>query len=430
MTTTCPTPATSPATTEPVGSLGRAPLGVPIGLVVLLGSLQALGPVALDTYLPALPTIADELGTSTSSTQLTLTATLAGLALGQLAFGSLSDAMGRRRPLLAGSALFVVASLACALAPSIEVLLVMRFVLGLGAAAGMVSAMAIARDSSSGTSMARLFAALMLVTGVAPVLAPVIGGQLLLLTSWRGIFALLAGMGVVLLLAAATRLPETLPAHRRQGGGLARTTRTYGRLLRDRTMVLPLLTLMLGCAGLFGYLAGSPFLLQDVHGLSPQAYSAVFAVNCIGLTALSQLSGRIVHRTGPAVLLQAGTLVVAVGGLLLLAATVLDAGLLAVLPALFLLVSGMGLIFPNATTLALSGQGATAGSAAALLGLGQFGAGAFSAPLVGLGADPSLSMAVVLAVVSVGSVVAGVAATRPSADRGHDRTDDRADVPS
>jgi DHA1 family bicyclomycin/chloramphenicol resistance-like MFS transporter len=260
--------------------------------------------------------------------------------------------------------------------------------------------------------MARLFAALMLVTGAAPVLAPVLGGQLMLLTSWRGIFALLAVIGVVLLTTGALRLPETLPAAARRAGGLRHTLGTFGGLLRDRAFVLPLATLVLACAGLFGYLAGSPFLLQDVHGLSAQAYSGVFAVNTLGLVALSQLSGRIVHRTGSRVLLRIGTFVCALGGVALLVATLADAGLPAVLPSLFLLVSGMGFIFPNASSLALSQHGEAAGSASALIGLGQFLAGAIAAPLVGVGSEPTLSMAVVLAVVTCGSVAVGLFATR------------------
>lgn len=412
MSTTAP-PDTTAAPSPERSSAGRAAIGVPVGLIVVLGSLQGLGPLSLDTYLPALPTIATELGSSTSATQLTLTATLAGLGLGQLVFGPLSDALGRRRPLLVGLVLYVVASALCSLAPSIGVLTGLRFVQGFAGAAGMVTAMAVARDSSSGTTMARLFAALMLVTGVAPVAAPVIGGQLLLVTSWRGIFALLAGLGVLALIAASVRVPETLPIERRRRGGLGQTLRTFAHLLRDRSFVLPLVTLVLGCGGLFGYLAGSPFLLQDVHGLSPQAYSGVFAVNTVGLVVLSQVSGRIVHRTGPGVLLLAGTSIVAVGGLGLLAATVVGAGLVAVLPALFCVVSGMGLVFPNATALGLADHGATAGSASALLGLGQFAAGAAVAPLVGLGADASMSMAVVIALVTAASVVAALVATRP-----------------
>lgn len=390
----------------------RPGLGVPIGLVVVLGSLQGLGPLSLDTYLPGLPVIADDLRASTSATQLTLTATLAGLALGQLFFGPLSDRLGRRRPLLAGLTGFVLASALCAVAPSIELLVGLRFAQGFTAAAGMVSAMAIARDSSSGNAMARLLAALMLVTGVAPVLAPVIGGQLLLFTPWRGIFALLAVLGVVILAVSAFTVPETLPVHRRSRGGFGQTAATFGVLLRDRSFAGPLLALVLACAGLFGYLAGSPFLLQDVHGLSAQAYSAVFAVNTVGLTALSQVSGRIVHRTGPRVLLLAGTAICALGGLGLLGATLSGAGLVAVLPALFCVVSGMGLVFPNATTLALADHGDAAGSASALLGLGQFLTGAVAAPLVGLGADPTLSMAIVLAAVTSASVVAVLLAVR------------------
>jgi MFS transporter, DHA1 family, multidrug resistance protein len=403
-----PTKRPAPATAAP----GRAGLGVPLGLVVLLGALQGLGPLALDTYLPALPAIAHELRASTSATQLTLTATLLGLALGQVVFGPLSDAYGRRRPLIVGLTLYVAASFACAVAPSVEVLIGLRAVQGFAAAAGTVTAMAVARDSSTGNAMARLFAALMLVTGAAPVLSPVLGGQLMLLTSWRGIFALLAVIGVVLLTTGALRLPETLPRSARHAGGLSHTLRTFGGLLRDREFVLPLGTLVLACAGLFGYLAGSPFLLQDVHGLSAQAYSGVFAVNTLGLVALSQLSGRIVHRVGSRVLLRIGTFVIAVGGLGLLAATLSDAGLPAVLPSLFCLVSGMGLIFPNASSLALSRHGEAAGSASALIGLGQFLAGAVAAPLVGLGSDPTLSMAVVLAVVTCGAVAVGLFATR------------------
>ncbi|GAB3596529.1 multidrug effflux MFS transporter [Angustibacter peucedani] len=406
MTTACPPDIATDHRAE------RAALGVPVGLVVLLGSLQGLGPLSLDTYLPALPDIARDLGASTSATQLTLTATLVGLASGQLVFGPLSDRLGRRRPLVAGLALYVVACVMCAVAPTVELLVAGRFVQGFAGAAGMVSAMAIARDSTSGTAMARLFAALMLVTGVAPVLAPVLGGQLLLVTSWRGIFALLAITGAVLLAVAALRVPETLPVERRRGGSVLDTLRVFRELLRDRGFTGPLLALVLSCMGLFGYLAGSPFLLQDVHGLSPQAYSAVFAVNTVGLTALSQLSGRVVHRVGPARLLLAGTAICALGGLGLVAATVTDAGLVAVLPSLFGVVGGMGLVFPNASALALAAHGDTAGSASALLGTGQFLAGAVAAPLVGLGPDASLTMALVLAAATTASVVAALVSTR------------------
>jgi len=398
--------------TSTTSSSGRAALAVPVALVVVLGALQGLGPLSLDTYLPALPTIADDLGASTSSTQLTLTATLVGLALGQVVFGPLSDALGRRRPLLVGLALYVVASLACSVAPNVEALIGLRAVQGFAAASGMVTATAVARDSSSGTAMARLFSALMLVTGAAPVVAPVLGGQLLLLTSWRGIFALLGVLGVALLATGLFRLPETLPRHARRGGGLPDTLRTFAGLLRDRSFALPLLTLVLACGGLFGYLAGSPFLLQEVHGLSAQEYSGVFAVNTLGLTALSQVSGRIVHRTGPRVLVRTGTSICGLGGLGLLCSTLAGVGLLGVLPSLFLLMAGLGFIFPNASTLALTEHAEAAGSASALLGLGQFLVGAVVAPLVGLGSDPTLSMAVVLAVATCGSVVAGVFATR------------------
>lgn len=405
---------TSHAATRPLRSPARPSLSVPIGIVVLLACMRGLGPLSLDTYLPALPAIAGDLGASTSATQLTLTATLAGLAIGQLVFGPLSDAHGRRRPLLAGTVLFVLAAVVCAAAPTVTVLVAGRFVLGLAGAAGMVTAMAIARDVSDGTTMARLLAALMLVTGVVPVAAPILGGQLLRVTSWRGVFALLAGVGALIALATWRRTPETLPVAARRPVGLRPTLRTFGLLLRDRSFALPMLTLLLASAGLFGYLSGSPFLLQDVHHLSPQAFSGIFAANTVGLTALSQVSGRLVHRTGPGPLLVAGTSIVASGGLLLLGATLAGGGLTLVLPALFLCVCGMGMVFPNTTTLALQDHGATAGSASALLGLGQFAAGAAAAPLVGLGPDPSMSMAVVIAVVTCAAALTAVLSVRVS----------------
>ncbi|HEX8497374.1 MAG TPA: multidrug effflux MFS transporter [Actinomycetales bacterium] len=394
------------------GATAGAALTVPLGLVVLLACMRGLGPLSLDTYLPALPAIAADLSASTSATQLTLTATLAGLAIGQLVFGPLSDAHGRRRPLLAGITLFVLAAVGCALAPSIGALVVARFALGLAGAAGMVTAMAVARDSSDGNAMARLLAALMLVTGVVPLIAPVVGGQLLRLTSWRGIFAMLAVAGVVILLTTWRRVPETLSVRDRQPVGLRPTLRTLRMLVRDKSFALPALTLVLASAGLFGYLSGSPFLLQGIHDLSPQAFSGVFAANTIGLTVLGQVSGRIVHRTGAGALLLAGTLIIAAGGLTLLAATLVGAGLPVVLVALALVVGGMGLVFPNATTLGLAEHGATAGSASALMGLGQFAAGAVAAPLVGLGPDHSVSMAVVIAAATSASVVTAALAVR------------------
>lgn len=392
----------------------RATLAVPFAMVAMLACMRALGPLSIDTYLPALPAIATDLHASTSATQLTLTATLAGLGIGQLVFGPLSDSYGRRRPLLAGSALFVVAAVVCAVAPTVTVLVIARFALGFAGAAGLVTSMAIARDISDPTTMAKLLAALMLVTGVVPLLAPVLGGQLLTVMSWRGIFFMLAGLGALIAATSWRRAPETLPPGARRPGGLMPTLRTFRMLLGDRGFALPLVTLMLGSAGLFGYLSGSPFLLQDVHHLSPQAFSVIFGVNTIGVIVLSQVNGRLVHRTGAAALLVAGTSIAAAGGVLLLVATIVGGSLTLVLPALFLVVAGMGLVFPNTTTLALADHGATAGAASALLGLGQFVAGAAAAPLVGLGGDPSMSMAVVIAVVMCGAALTAAASVRVS----------------
>ena len=269
-------------------------------LVLLLGALTAFGPVSMDTYLPGLPELGRDLGASASQAQLTLTACLIGLATGQLLAGPVSDARGRRLPLLVGLALFVAASVACAAAPDIWTLTAARLVQGVAGAAGIVIARAIVRDLYAGSEMARYFAVLMLVNGLGPILAPIVGAQLLAVTSWRGIFLVLAGFGLVLLVAAAAGLRETLPPERRRGGGLVATWRVFRALAADRDFAGYVLACGFAMAAMFAYIAGSPFVLQEIHGVSPTGFSVAFATNAAGIMAMGALSSRLVTRTGPA----------------------------------------------------------------------------------------------------------------------------------
>ena len=366
-------------------------------LILILGALSAFGPLSMDMYLPGLPSLTRDLGASASAGQLTLTGCMLGIAAGQLFTGPLSDSLGRRRPLLAGLVGYIAASLACAVAPSIGVLIVLRFIQGTLGGAGVVIARAVVRDLFRGDAAARVFALLMAVTGVAPVFAPLVGGQALAITSWRGIFVLLAAIGVPLLISTVLWLPETLPPEGRHGGGLGPTVRTFRRLLSDRSFVPPAISFALACAAMFAYIAGASFVLEDVYGISPQMFSVVFAVNSAGLVAMSQVGGRLVGRVGAPALLRYGLFGVAAGSIGVLTATIADAGLWPLLIFLFVILAFCGLVYPNATAVSLADQEGALGSASALLGMGQFGTGALIAPLVGVaGSHDALPMAIVI----------------------------------
>ncbi|GAB3500938.1 Bcr/CflA family multidrug efflux MFS transporter [Amycolatopsis cihanbeyliensis] len=365
---------------------------------LILGGLTAFGPLSIDMYLPALPTMSGDLRASSSTLQLTLTAFFIGLALGQLVIGPLSDAFGRRRPLLIGITIYATASVLCALSPSAELLIAARGLQAIGASAGMVVARATVRDLFGGTAMTRFFSMLILVTGLAPILAPVVGGQVLNWTSWRGVFLVLTGFGVLLLIVAALALPEPLPPWRRTPARLGAAARTYLALLRDRAFLGYALASGLVLAGLFAYIAGSSFVLQDVYGLSPQQYSLVFGANGIGIVLLGQVNGRIVGRFPERVLLRTGLLVGAASALAMVLGLSLGLGLIALLPPLFLIISSIGLTMPNITSLALTDHPRTAGAASALLGVLQFVLGGVASPLVGLGGTSSaLPMALIMA---------------------------------
>ncbi|GAA4214240.1 multidrug effflux MFS transporter [Actinocatenispora rupis] len=398
--------ATEPADTATVAR-------IPVRYILILGGLSAFAPLSIDMYLPALPALTHELRTSASAAQLSLTACLVGLAAGQLLAGPVSDVLGRRRPLLVGLACYTVASVLCVFAPSVWALVALRLVQGLAGAAGIVVSRAVVRDLRSGTAAAKLFAALMLVNGVAPVLAPTLGAQLLRFTSWRGVFVVLTVIGAGLLVAVVVGLPETLAPERRHTGGLADTGRSFRTLVGDRGFVGYALTGGLVFAAMFAYISGSSFVLQDVYGLSAQTFGIVFGVNAVGIVAASQVSARLVDRVGPAALMRTGQVTALVGGLALLAAVLLGAGLPGVLPALFVVVASVGLVSPNAMALALARHGRIAGTASAVLGVLQYVVGAAIAPLVGVaGTRTAVPMAVVIAALVVGSVLLSAALLR------------------
>ncbi|WHP17307.1 multidrug effflux MFS transporter [Cellulomonas sp. ES6] len=416
--TTSPGPAVPSTTTAPARSTPQLGGDRPLtpAVTVALALLTAIAPLATDMYLPAFPQLARDLGTSASVVQLSLTTFLVGLALGQLVIGPLSDQRGRRGLLVAGSAVCAAAGLACALAPSAGFLVAARFVQGFSGAAGVVLSRAVVSDRARGDAAARVFGVMMLIQGVAPVAAPLVGGTLVTAVGWRGVFAILAGASALMLVAVLALVPETLPREHRTGGGLASTLRDARAVLSNRRFVGWTGSLVLGFAAMFAYISASPFVLQNVLGLSVGAYSLAFAANALGLGLVAGLGTALVGRFGARRLLTAGVTAVAVLSVLLLVDVVLlDLPRLPTLVLLFLTVSALGLVFGNATTLATDEAAGAAGTGSALLGALQFGLGALVSPLVGLrGEHDALPMAVTMVVLALGSAVAArVAATAP-----------------
>jgi DHA1 family bicyclomycin/chloramphenicol resistance-like MFS transporter len=382
-------------------------------LVLILGALIALGPLTIDMYLPALPTITGELVTTDATVQLTLTGTLLGLGLGQLVIGPLSDALGRRIPLLIGTATHVLASLLCLVAPNIAVLGAARLLQGLGAAAGAVIAMAVVRDLYTGRAAATLISRLILVMGAAPVIAPALGGWLLSFTSWRGVFAALALYALVLIPVAAMMLPETLPVQRRRSSGVVAIMRTYGGLLRDRTFLGLALVAGLAMSGLFGYIAGASFVYQEQFGLDRGQFALAFSSGAVWLIAATQLNPVLLRRFEPRQVLTGAITAAAGAGLLLFALAAAGTGLLGVLLPLWAALFAAGLALPNAPAVALARHGEAAGTAAALLGAVQFGVGAAVSPLVGLLGNDAVAMGGVIAGGLALSLVVLVTVVRP-----------------
>jgi MFS transporter, DHA1 family, multidrug resistance protein len=378
------------------------PARPPARTVVVLGLLSTFGPLSLDLYLPALPQLADDLGASASLAQLSITACLVGLAFGQLVAGPLSDRLGRRRPLIVGLVAFLLASVACAVAPSAAVLVLLRLVQGLAGAAGIVISRAIARDLYSGRALMIFFSRLLLVAGLAPVIAPVLGGQLTRIMTWRGIFGVLAGFGAVLLLAGLFGLKETLPPERRVVGGFRRTLQGYNTLLHDRFFVGCALSSGLAGASMFAYIAGSTFVLQRIYGMSPQGFSLVFGCISLGLVAAAQGGARLALIWPLPRVLGFGLSINLFGATALLITVITGLPLGALIGALVIMVCAVGLIFPTANALAMADYPDLAGTASSLQGLSQFVFGAVAAPLVGIaGEQTALPLGIVATSVSL-----------------------------
>ena len=358
---------------------------VPRHLVLLLGALTAFGAVSVDIYLPAFPQITRDFGAHPGAVQLTLAVFLLSIAVGQAFYGPMSDRWGRRRPLLAGCALYTFGSLAGALAPSMEVLLAARVLQALGAAAGMVISRAVVRDLFDERSSTHIFSNLMLIMGVAPIVAPWVGGQLLVLGSWRLIFFLMAAFGCFCFLASAWALPESLPPSRRLQHGVFGVFRTYGTLVGNRNFLG--YALVAGCtAGThFAYLAGVSFVYIELYGISAQNFGLFFAVNALGLIGAAQVNRLLLRRfTSRSILAFALATNMTTGLALAVCGATRWGGFPMLVGLFFVSLSSVGMSFPNLMAAALAPFGRAAGSASSVLGTVQFAVGGLSGALVGL----------------------------------------------
>ncbi|NVY96990.1 multidrug effflux MFS transporter [Lactobacillus sp. DCY120] len=351
-------------------------------LIFLLGTLSAFGPLSMDMYLPALPALQADLHTSQAGAQLSITACLLGLALGQIFIGPLSDHFGRRKPLLVGVFIYALTSGVMILVPRIEILITLRFIQGLGGSAGQVLARSIARDQFSGAKLSRFIGVLMAINGLFPIIAPILGGVIIHFTPWQGVFAFLGLLGLVLFLGICYLLPESLPLQRRQAN-LKQAFRDLGSLAGDRQFMNYVLTQGFILGGLFIYIAGSTFIFQGIYHFSPQAFSLLYAFNGLGIVLGSNLVGQLVNKISEEVLLRR-TLIAGLG------VAGLTFGLMLVQPQAYILISGLflmmlviGIVNTAATAQAMNLKGQQAGGASALIGLVTNIIGGLATPLVG-----------------------------------------------
>ena len=381
--------------------------------ILILGALSAFGPLAIDFYLPGFPAMALAFGTDEKHVQLTLASYFLGLSLGQLAYGPVADRFGRRVPLLVGVTLFTLASLGCAFAPSLDWLIAARFVQALGGCAGMVLSRAIVSDKCDAVQSARVFSQLMLVMGLAPILAPMLGGVLVNSYGWQMIFLSLTGFSALSLLSIALGLPESMPAsHPRQplSGALGQ----YKQLLSDRIFLGHALTGGIAIAGMFSYIAGSPFVFIKLYGVPPEHYGWFFGSNAAGFILVAQVNARLLGKSGPALLLSRAVWIYVLAALALWAvASVHTQSLWPLLVPLFICIASLGCIIPNSSACAMNGQGKRAGSASALLGCLQFSVAAGAAALVGVLHDgTAVPMAMVISLCGVLTVSISVLTRR------------------
>ena len=397
-------PATAPIVLHPGDAIGT---GRRVVYIILLGALTALGPFTIDLYLPAFPVLQQDFQTTAAAIQLTLTGTMIGFALGQLIVGPLSDKVGRRRPLLAVTALHVIASIGAALAPDLTLLAIARVLMGMGAAAGGVVAMAIVRDLFGGRRLVVMLSRLALVSGVAPVIAPLVGSALLAVMPWRGIFVVLAVYGAVMLVSAIALVPETLPKARRGANGGATVLQRYRSVFSDRVFIGVLIIGGMTFSGLFSYLSSSSFLFQEGYGFDAQQYGMLFAVNSLGVVLGVQTASRLAARFGPQWVLAFSTATLVLASAAIIVFDQLGLGLWPTMAALFVFMTACGFTFPCVQVLALDRHGKAAGTAASIIGACNFGVAGLISPIVGWIARDAGITATTMASVMVGCAVIG-----------------------
>jgi Bcr/CflA subfamily drug resistance transporter len=402
-----PDPHTAPVVLHPGDAM---PHWRRVLYIVLLGALTALGPFTIDLYLPAFPVLEADFQTTAAMIQLTLTGTMIGFALGQLIVGPLSDKVGRRIPLLAVTALHVVASAAAAVAPDLLILGITRVLMGAGAAAGGVVAAAIVRDLFGGRRLVVMLSRLALVSGVAPVLAPLVGSWLLGIMPWRGLFVVLAIYGAVMLIAALIFVPETLPKARRQDRGATTVWQRYRSVLGDRVFIGVLVIGGMAFSGLFSYLSASSFLFQQSFGFNAQQYGLLFAINSLGVVLGVQVASRLATRFGPQWVLAFSTAGLVVSAIAIVLADQLGAGLWGIVIPLFFFMTACGFTMPCVQVLALDRHGNAAGTAQSIVGATNFGVAGLISPVVGWISHESGITATTMASVMIGCGIVAVIA--------------------
>ncbi|MGE9755449.1 MFS transporter [Bacillus inaquosorum] len=390
-----------------------------LALAFLLGMLAILGPLNIDMYLPSFPEIADDLSASASLVQLSLTACLVGLTIGQLIVGPVSDARGRRKPLLICIFLFALSSLFCALSPNITTLVAARFLQGFTASAGLVLSRAIVRDVFTGRELSKFFSLLMVITAVAPMVAPMTGGAILLLpfATWHTIFHVLTIIGFLLVLLIALRLKETLPPEKRIPSSIGTSVKTMGSLLKDRSFMGYALTVGFIHGGSFAYVSGTPFVYQDIYGVSPQVFSILFGINGLAIISGSFIIGRfggIIHEKS---LLRMAVITAMIATAVLLTMTMIHGPLATLVISIFIYMITIGMVLTSTFTLAMEKQGHRAGSASALLGMLPLLLGSIVSPLVGINETTAIPMGAIMFVTAVIGSLAFFGLTKERAEQ-------------